>query len=96
MSQAALDIPRRLNDSPRFFWWEMDVALIFMSGLLAGLLSGFLLSGGLLGAALATGFGKAKSGQHPAFVHHLLYWHLPPFVSGLQRTPPSYLRMLQG
>ena len=29
MTDASLDIPRRLNDAPRMFWWEIDVALIF-------------------------------------------------------------------
>jgi len=31
-----------------------------------------------------------------AFALHLLYWHLPAFMTGLKRTPPSYLRELAG
>ena len=45
---------------------------------------------------LAWGFGKAKSGEHPAFALHLLYWHLPAQISGLKRTPPSHERDLLG
>jgi conjugal transfer pilus assembly protein TraL len=36
MIDASLDIPRRLNDAPRMFWWEIDVALIFLGAVLAG------------------------------------------------------------
>ena len=48
------------------------------------------------GVLLAWVFGKAKSGEHPAYALHLLYWHLPAFVSGLKRTPPSHQRDLVG
>ena len=26
MNDTSLDIPRRLNDAPRMFWWEIDVS----------------------------------------------------------------------
>ncbi|OQC18084.1 type IV conjugative transfer system protein TraL [Candidatus Skiveiella danica] len=96
MNDASLDIPRRLNDAPRMFWWEIDVALIFLGAVLAGLLAGFFMTGCALGVLLALSFAKAKSGEHPAFALHLLYWHLPSIISGLRRTPPSYQRELMG
>ena len=37
MTDASLDIPRRLNDAPRMFWWEIDVALIFLGAVLIGM-----------------------------------------------------------
>ena len=96
MSELALEIPRRLNDPPRMFWWEIDVALLFLAAVLAGLLSGFFVSGCAVGVLVSWAYGKAKSGEHPAFALHLVYWHLPGAVSGLQRTPPSHLRELVG
>jgi len=96
MNDASLDIPRRLNDPPRMFWWDIDVALLFLGAVLAGMVAGFFLPGCVAGVLLAWAFGKAKSGQHPAFALHLLYWHLPAFVSGLKRTPPSFQRELVG
>ena len=96
MSDVSLDIPRRLNDPPRMFWWDIDVALLFLGAVLAGMVAGFFLTGCLAGVLLAWAFGKAKSGEHPAFALHLLYWHLPGFVSGLTRTPPSHQRDLVG
>lgn len=96
MSDVALEIPRRLNDPPRMFWWEIDVSLLFLASVLAGMIAGFFVTGCAAGVLLAWAYGKAKSGEHPAFALHLLYWHLPAAVSGLRRTPPSHLRELVG
>ena len=63
------------------------------AGDVAHLLGYVLLAVGLL---LASAYGRAKAGKHPAFALHLLYWHLPAFMTGLKRTPPSYLRELAG
>jgi conjugal transfer pilus assembly protein TraL len=38
MTDASLEIPRRLNDPPRMFWWDLDVALVLAGGL-AGMIS---------------------------------------------------------
>ena len=96
MTDVALDIPRRLNDPPRMFWWDLDVALLVLAAALAGMVSGFFLSGCALGVLLAMAYGKAKSGKHPAYALHLLYWYLPGAVTGLNRTPPSWLREMAG
>ena len=74
MIDASLDIPRRLNDPPRMFWWDIDVALLVL----------------LLACSMLANVTLA------AFALHLLYWHLPAFMTGLKRTPPSYLRELAG
>ena len=96
MTDATLEIPRRLNDPPRMFWWDLDVALLVMAAALAGMISGFFLSGCALGVLLAAAYGRAKSGKHPAFALHVLYWTLPAAVTGLTRTPPSHLREMHG
>ena len=96
MSDISFEIPRRLNDPPRMFWWEIDVALLVLAAALAGMISGFFVTGCALGVLLASAYARAKSGKHPAFALHLLYWHLPPAVTGLKRTPSSYLRELLG
>ena len=96
MNDVSYEIPRRLNDPPRMFWWEIDVALLFLAAALAGMIAGFFITGGGVGVLLAWAYGKAKSGEHPAFALHLLYWHLPGFITGLKRTPPSHQRDLMG
>ncbi len=78
------------------FFWEIDVSLLFLGAVLAGMVAGFFVTGCVAGALLTLAYGKAKSGEHPAFALHLLYWHLPAPVSGLKRTPPSHLRELVG
>ena len=40
MNDASLEIPRRLNDAPRMFWWDIDVALLFIAAGLAGMVAG--------------------------------------------------------
>jgi hypothetical protein len=41
MTDASLEIPRRLNDPPRMFWWDLDVSLLVLAAGLAGMISGF-------------------------------------------------------
>lgn len=96
MTDAGLDIPRRLNDTPRMFWWDVDVSLLMVGSALAGMLSGFFIAGCVVGALLASAYSRAKAGKHPAFALHLLYWHLPAFVTGLKCTPPSWQREFLG
>lgn len=96
MTDSTFDIPRRLNDPPRMFWWDLDVSLLVMAAALAGMISGFFLSGCALGVLLAAAYGRAKSGKHPAYALHILYWNLPSAVTGLTRTPPSHLREMLG
>lgn len=96
MTDVSLEIPRRLNDPPRMFWWDIDVALLVLAAALAGMLSGFFMSGCAIGLLLASAYGRAKAGKHPAFALHLLYWHSPAAITGLKRTPPSYQREFLG
>jgi conjugal transfer pilus assembly protein TraL len=96
MTDVSLEIPRRLNDPPRMFWWDLDLSLLVLAGALAGMISGFFLSGCAMGVLLASAYSRAKSGKHAAFARHLLYWYLPAVVTGLKRTPPSHLREMVG
>ena len=96
MTDVSLEIPRRLNDPPRMFWWDLDVSLLVLACALVGMIAGFFLSGCVGGLLLGAAYGRAKSGKHPAFALHLLYWHLPAAVTGLKRTPPSWLREMAG
>jgi conjugal transfer pilus assembly protein TraL len=96
MADVTIEIPRRLNDPPRVFWWDLDLALLVMAAALAGMIAGFFLSGCAIGVLIATAYGRAKSGKHPAFALHLLYWYMPAAITGLKRTPPSYRREMIG
>ncbi len=96
MADISIEIPRRLNDPPRMFWWELDLSLLVLTCALAGMISGFFVSGCVLGFLLAAAYGRTKSGKHPAYALHLIYWYLPASVTGLKRTPPSYLREMVG
>lgn len=96
MTDRSIEIPRRLNDAPRMFWWDLDLALLVLTAALIGMVSGYFVSGCVLGLLLASAYGRAKSGKHPAFALHLIYWYLPAPITGLKRTPPSCLREMVG
>ena len=66
MIDASLDIPRRLNDPPRMFWWEVDVALPVVGAALVGMVAGFFVSGCAVGLLVASAYGRPEGGQNPA------------------------------
>jgi conjugal transfer pilus assembly protein TraL len=91
MNDALLAIPQHLDDPPRFLFWDLDEAILFMLALVLGLLVDLVFVGGATGVALVLAYGKAKSGRHRAYALHLMYWHLPVTL-GFRRTPPSWIR----
>jgi len=91
-----LNIPRRLNDPPRMFWWDLDLALLVLAATLLGMIAGYFVTGVAGGLLAAWVYNRAKSGQHPAYALHLIYWYMPASVVKLKRTPPSHLRELIG
>lgn len=95
MEAKKLYVPRKLDEPPRFFFWEFDVALVFLVALGFGILTNQVLLSAILGVVGSVVFQKTKSGQHPGYLIHLLYWHLPLNI-GFKRTPPSYEREFVG
>lgn len=91
MNDALLAIPQHLDDPPRFLFWDLDEAILFMLALILGIMVDLLFVGAATGVALVVAYGRAKSGRHHAFALHLLYWHLPVTL-GFRRTPPSWIR----
>ena len=65
------------------FFWEIDVSLLFLGAVLAGMIARFFVTGCVAGALLAWAYGKAKPGKHPA---------VAPALSGgsLDRLPYSH------
>ena len=96
MNDTSTAIPRRLDDPPRMFWWDLDQSLIVMAMMIVGLMCGLFFCGRLIGLVFGHLYGRTKSGKHPAYALHLMYWYLPASVSALKNTPPSYLRQMQG
>jgi conjugal transfer pilus assembly protein TraL len=92
MDETQLAIPRHLDDPPRFLFWDLDEAILFMLALVLGLMLDLVFPGVAAGLALALAYGRAKSGRHRAFALHLAYWYLPVTL-GFQRTPPSCVRV---
>ena len=87
-------IPRRLDDPPKFLFWEMDVAAIGVVFLLIGVSTGFAIVGLIVGMFAAYAYAKLKSGRHPGMALHLLYW-FTGFPKPKQ-LPASHIRELNG
>ncbi|WP_186019483.1 type IV conjugative transfer system protein TraL [Burkholderia gladioli] len=87
-------IPSRLDDPEKFLFFRKDVASIGLGGTIVGVVLGYTLLGLLVGVALAAGWQKFSSGQHPGMATHVVYWVLG--VIGLKKLPPSDIRELNG
>ena len=44
-----LMVPRRLDDPPKFLFWDFDVAIVFMGVVMLGILAGFFMTSIVLG-----------------------------------------------
>jgi conjugal transfer pilus assembly protein TraL len=87
-------VPRRLDDPPKFIFWDFDVAICAMGISMFGIMAGYFLVSAVLGIGAAYGLQKMKSGQQAGYAIHLLYWHLPMRL--FKRTPPSCVRDFVG
>ena len=92
--QYHLMVPRRLDEPPKFLFWDFEVAIVFLGVLLFGILAGFFFTSMAAGAAAAYGIQRMKAGQQKGYGFHFLYWHLP--LNTFKRTPPSCIREFLG
>ena len=88
-------IPRRLDDPPKFLFWDFDVALFFLVGMFFGILAGYVFSGVVVGLVIAWLYSGVKSGKHTGYLIHLAYWYLPGWFN-LKRAPASSKRVFFG
>lgn len=87
-------IPRHLDDSAKFLFWDMDVAAVSLIGMVIGVGADYPLLGLILGVAAGAAYNKLKAGKHPGMATHLLYW-----FTGLpepKELPGSHIRELNG
>lgn len=85
-----LEIPRRIDDKPKFLWWDFDQAMLVMLFIVMGIMANSLGGGVFLGMVAGIVYNKAKSGKHPSFAIHLMYWYLPEWAMGFKCLPPSH------
>ena len=88
-------IPHRLDDPPKFLWWDFDVAILFMGCVVMGIMTNQTLTFSGLGVVVAMSYQKLKAGRSRAFGLHALYWYLPSSF-GFRITPPSAVREFIG
>lgn len=88
-------IPHRLDDPPKFLWWDFDVAIVAMGMMCIGILVNQIVTFTAMGFIVASGYQKVKAGRQRAFGLHALYWYLP-VTFGFKVTPPSAIREFIG
>lgn len=88
-------IPARLDDPPKFLWWDFDVAILCMGCILIGIMSNQTMTFTGVGVVAALSYQKLKTGRSRAFGLHALYWFLP-ITFGFRVTPPSAVREFIG
>jgi len=87
-------VPRRLDDPPRFLFWDFDVAILFMAVQVFGIMAGAFFTFMVLGLGAAYALQRMKSGKQRGYSLHVLYWHLP--FATFKRTPRSSEREFIG
>lgn len=92
--QARYRIPTRLDDPPKFLFWDFDIAAVFFIVLCLGIAVGFLSVGVLCGGAASYLWSKARAGRHPGYAVHVAYWNTSFRL--FRRSPPSARRVFYG
>lgn len=88
-------IPARLDDPPKFLFWDFDVAILAMGCLVLGIMVNQTMTFAAIGVVVAMSYQKIKAGKSRAFGLHALYWYLPSNF-GFRITPPSAVREFIG
>ena len=91
MDDLDTQILARLKDPWKFMFIDMDIAMIGVSVGMCALFAG-LNTVVVIALSVVVGYliHKARESRAKGFVRHLCYWHLPPLLVHLKRTPPSY------
>ena len=87
-------VPRTLDASPRFLFWEIDYVMIFAAALAIGIIMSGAFTGCLAAAGACALWSKARAGGGVARAFALAYWHLPFDV--FRRVPASARRHFTG
>ena len=86
-----LRVPQRLDDPPKFLFWDMDISLIVITAFGIGLFTHQLIVLTSIGLFIAYRYTKFKSGKHPYFMIHSFFWFLP-IKRKSKRIPDSSVR----
>ena len=87
-------VPRRLDDGAKFLFWDMDIAMIAMLGVLVGMGLDYPILGMLAGVMGEFGYAKLTAGKHPGKPVHLMYCF--PGLPEPKEQPGSHIREHNG
>ena len=87
-------VPRRLDDAPKFLFWDVDVAMLAFVGIFIGVYGGFVWFGVIVGIACAAGWSRLKAGKHAGMAQHVIYYFAG--LPKLKALPASHVKELVG
>jgi len=66
-------VPKYINALPQILWWELDEFVIFLLGVIGGILTDYSFLGALVGFLLSRQYMKLKYSKQPGFMFAWLY-----------------------
>jgi conjugal transfer pilus assembly protein TraL len=85
-------VPHALDEPFKVMLWTVDeLSMLFIPFLILMFCFNSPIVGLIIGCGLLFILKKLKGEQGHFFLHHLLYWYLPPLFC-FKKTPPSYRR----
>ncbi len=93
--RLSLRMPRHLDDSEKFLWWDFEQALIVVAIIGFSIVVNMITVGVVFGVVAGIALGRIKSGRSRGYLVHTAYWYLPLDL-GMKRTPPSHVARFVG
>jgi type IV conjugative transfer system protein TraL len=78
-----VQIPQYVDELMQVGFWEVDEAAFIVIGLFVGVVTGWMFTGAIVGAFMASLFAKYKSGQNRGMLLHIMYWYGAVPLKGL-------------
>lgn len=83
-------VPKGLDDPPRFLFWDLMTVSLFLGGIVLGSVINHLGVGFLLGSITSVAWQRATNLRRKGALQHLVYWYIG--WRGLKGTPNSHQR----
>ena len=77
MKESELQIPNTVDKPKKMLMWDADVFMLGIIGIGVGVITRNLIIYPPIFFFLAWRWGKFKSGKHPWFFLHAIFWYLP-------------------
>lgn len=93
MDESKYQIPKHLDDPPRWLFWTIDEAAALLAPFILGILIfNQTLLGFMTGIITMILLKRLKGNEGSNYLLRLVYWYLPSELLNLKATPSSHIR----